>query len=111
MTDEDIAGEETGFGRVGRWIGLVLGPALAVGLQFMPPPEGLSPEAWCVVSLAALMVVWWVTEAIPIAATALIPLAALPLIAGVSMKDAASPYADPIVFLFIGGFILAACVE
>lgn len=111
MTDEDIAGEETGFGRVGRWIGLVLGPALAIGLQLMPPPEGLSPEAWRVVSLAALMVVWWVTEAIPIAATALIPLAALPLVAGVSMKDAASPYADPIVFLFIGGFILAACVE
>lgn len=111
MTDEDMAGEDTGFGRVGRWIGLILGPALAIGLQFMPPPEGLSAEAWCVVSLAALMVVWWVTEAIPIAATALIPLAALPLIAGVSMKDAAAPYADPIVFLFIGGFILAACVE
>lgn len=111
MTDEDIAGEDTGFGRVGRWIGLILGPVLALGLQFIPPPEGLSPEAWRVVSLAALMVVWWVTEAIPIAATALIPLAALPLVAGVSMKDAASPYADPIVFLFIGGFILAACVE
>lgn len=111
MTDEDIAGEDTGFGRVGRWIGLVLGPALAIGLQFLPPPEGLSPEAWRVVSLAALMVVWWVTEAIPIAATALVPLAALPLLAGVSMKDAASPYADPIVFLFIGGFILAASVE
>ncbi|MCX7359730.1 MAG: DASS family sodium-coupled anion symporter [Alphaproteobacteria bacterium] len=111
MTDEDIAGEETGFGRVGRWIGLVLGPALAIGIQLMPPPEGLSPEAWRVVSLAALMVVWWVTEAIPIAATALIPLAALPLIGAASMKEAASPYADPIVFLFIGGFILAACVE
>ena len=111
MTDEDIAGEETGFGRVGRWIGLVLGPALALGLQLIPAPEGLSPEAWRVVSLAALMVVWWVTEAIPIAATALIPLAALPLIGAASIKDAASPYADPIVFLFIGGFMLAAAVE
>lgn len=111
MTDEGVAGEDTGFGRIGRWVGLVLGPALAVGLQLAQPPEGLSPEAWCVVSLAALMVVWWVTEAIPISATALIPLAALPLIGALSMKDAASPYADPIVFLFIGGFILAACVE
>jgi len=111
MTDENIAGEQTGFGRLGRWIGLILGPALALGLQALPPPEGLTPEAWCVVSLAALMVVWWVTEAIPISATALIPLAALPLIGALSMKDAASPYADPIVFLFIGGFILAACVE
>ena len=111
MTDENIAGEETGFGRLGRWIGLILGPALALGLQVLPPPDGLTPEAWCVVSLAALMVVWWVTEAIPISATALIPLAALPLMGALSMKDAASPYADPIVFLFIGGFILAACVE
>jgi sodium-dependent dicarboxylate transporter 2/3/5 len=111
MGDAAIAGEETGFGRFGRWIGLVLGPALALGLQLLPPPEGLSPEAWRVVSLAALMVVWWVTEAIPIAATALLPLAALPLLGAASMKDAASPYADPIVFLFIGGFILAACVE
>lgn len=111
MTDEGVAGEDTGFGRIGRWIGLILGPALAIGLQLVPPPGGLSVEAWRVVSLAALMVVWWVTEAIPISATALIPLAALPLLGAASMKEAAAPYADPIVFLFIGGFILAACVE
>ncbi len=41
MTDENIAGEETGFGRLGRWIGLLLGPALAIGLQAFPPPDGL----------------------------------------------------------------------
>jgi sodium-dependent dicarboxylate transporter 2/3/5 len=111
MSDAEIAGEETGFGRVGRWLGLVLGPGLALGLQFLPPPDGLSVEAWRVVSLAVLMVVWWVSEAIPIAATALIPLAALPLIGAASIKEAGAPYADPIVFLFIGGFMLAACVE
>lgn len=111
MSQADIAAEETGFGRVGRWIGLILGPAVAIGLQLMPPPDGLSVEAWRVVSLAALMVIWWVTEAIPIAATAMLPLAALPLLGASSMKDAAAPYADPIVYLFIGGFILAACVE
>jgi sodium-dependent dicarboxylate transporter 2/3/5 len=111
MSDEIIAAEETGFGRTGRWIGLAFGPVLALGLQWLPPPEGLSPEAWRLVSLASLMVTWWVTEAIPISATALLPLAALPLIGAASMKAAAAPYADPIVFLFIGGFILAACVE
>jgi len=111
MTDAAITGDETGFGRAGRWVGLVLGPALAIGLQALPPPEGLSVEAWRVVSLAALMVVFWVTEAIPISATALLPLAALPLLGATSMGEAAAPYADPIVFLFIGGFILAACVE
>jgi sodium-dependent dicarboxylate transporter 2/3/5 len=77
----------------------------------MAPPDGLSLEAWRVVSLAALMVVWWVTEAIPISATALLPLAALPLIGAASIREASAPYADPIVFLFIGGFMLAACVE
>lgn len=107
----DIAAEETGFGRIGRWVGLILGPALALGLQLMPPPDGLSIEAWRLVSLALLMVIWWVTEAIPISATALLPLAVVPLIGAGSMKDAAAPYADPIVFLFIGGFMLAACVE
>ncbi len=111
MSVEEIAGEETGFGRVGRWVGLILGPTLAIGLQFMAPPDGLSLEAWRVVSLALLMVIFWVTEAIPISATALLPLAALPLLGAASIKDAASPYADPIVFLFIGGFMLAACIE
>ncbi len=111
MSGEDIAGEQTGFGRIGRWVGLILGPALAIGLQFMAPPEGLSREAWLVVSLALLMVVFWVTEAIPISATALLPLAALPLLGVASIKNAASPYANEIVFLFIGGFMLAACVE
>jgi solute carrier family 13 (sodium-dependent dicarboxylate transporter), member 2/3/5 len=111
MSVEEIAGEETGFGRVGRWVGLILGPALAIGLHFVAPPQGLSAEAWCVVSLAALMVVWWVTEPVPIAATALLPLAALPLLGAATIKHAAAPYADPIIFLFIGGFMLAACVE
>lgn len=111
MSEDSFAEEETGFGRAGRLTGLILGPALAIGLQFLPPPAGLPPEAWRVVSLAALMVVWWVTEAIPIPATALLPLALAPLLGAGSMKDAAAPYADPIVFLFIGGFMLAACVE
>ncbi|HYD87530.1 MAG TPA: DASS family sodium-coupled anion symporter [Vitreimonas sp.] len=112
MTDgAATAGEETGFGPLGRLVGLILGPALALGLQILPPPDGLSVEAWRVVSLAALMVTFWVTEAIPISATALLPLAVLPLIGAASIGEAAAPYADPIVFLFIGGFILAACVE
>jgi solute carrier family 13 (sodium-dependent dicarboxylate transporter), member 2/3/5 len=111
MSDLGIAAEDTGFGRVGRWVGLVLGPAVAIGLQFAAPPDGLTAEAWRLVSIALLMVIWWVSEAIPISATALIPLAALPLIGAASIREAAAPYADPIVFLFIGGFMLAACVE
>ncbi|MEY2625850.1 MAG: hypothetical protein RL412_1625 [Pseudomonadota bacterium] len=107
-SEQDDSGS---LGVMGRRIGLLLGPIFALSLQGLAPPDGLTTEAWWVVSLAALMVVWWVTEAIPIAATALLPLAVLPLLGAVSVKDAAAPYADPIIFLFIGGFMLAAAVE
>jgi sodium-dependent dicarboxylate transporter 2/3/5 len=104
-------GEGGGLGAFGRRLGLVLGPAIAAGLQLMGAPEGLSVQAWWVVSIMALMLVWWVTEAVPIAATALIPLIALPLTGAANTADAAKPYADPILFLFIGGFMLAAAIE
>lgn len=103
--------EGGGFGPKGRIAGLVLGPLLAVGLQFFGAPEGLSSQAWIVVSLAALMLVWWVTEAVPISATALVPLVGLPLFGVTSAGDAAAPYADPILFLFIGGFMIAKAIE
>ncbi|MFM8516392.1 MAG: SLC13 family permease [Nevskiaceae bacterium] len=111
MTSPHSAGDEGSLGPWGRRAGLALGPLLALGLQWIGRPDGLTVDAWYVVSLAALMVVWWVTEAIPIAATALLPLAALPIMGVASTKDAAAPYADPIIFMFIGGFMLAACVE
>lgn len=106
-----IPSEGGGTGPVGRKLGLVLGPALAVGLQIPGAPEGLSVEAWWVVSIMALMLTWWVTEAVPIAATALIPLITLPLTGATEAAEAARPYADPILYLFIGGFMLAAAIE
>lgn len=75
FSDQDQSGS---WGAWGRRIGLILGPTVALTAQGFAPPEGLSAEAWWVVSLAVLMVVWWVTEAIPIASTALLPLAVLP---------------------------------
>ena len=56
-------------------IGLISGIVLAIGVQFMPVPDGLSREAWLLASLGLMMAAWWATEAIPIAATALIPIA------------------------------------
>lgn len=110
-TAEDTIEEGGGFGRRGRLVGAVLGPALFVGLQLLGAPEGLSREAWLTVSILALMVTWWVLEPVPVAATALIPLVALPLLGVVPVKEAAAPFADPILFLFIGGFMLAVAVE
>jgi sodium-dependent dicarboxylate transporter 2/3/5 len=80
-------------------------------MLWMGAPEGLDPKAWKALSLLALMIVWWVSEAIPVAATALLPLGVLPLLGVLKPVDAAAPYADPIIFLFIGGFMIAAAIE
>tara|TARA_R110000868_G_scaffold6550_9_gene37131 strand:+ start:2686 stop:4221 length:1536 start_codon:yes stop_codon:yes gene_type:complete len=92
-------------------IGLITGLVLAVGLQFMPLPEGLSREAWLLASLALMMAAWWATEAIPVAATALIPIAIFPLLGIATTGGATAPYASPIVMLLLGGFIVALSIE
>ncbi|MBI1236523.1 MAG: DASS family sodium-coupled anion symporter [Alphaproteobacteria bacterium] len=92
-------------------IGLVTGLVLALGLQLLPLPDGLSREAWLLASLALMMAAWWATEAIPIAATALVPLALFPLLDINSVAATSSPYASPIVMLLLGGFIIAMAVE
>lgn len=94
-----------------KLVGLGVGLGAAVIILAAPRPPDLTPDAWIVVALAALMVIWWVTEAVPIAVTALLPLALLPTLGVVTMDQAAAPYADPILYLFIGGFILGAAIE
>jgi sodium-dependent dicarboxylate transporter 2/3/5 len=94
-----------------RRIGLAVGLALAIGLQLLPRPDGLSAEAWMLASLALMMASWWATEAIPIAATALVPLALFPLFGIVSPGAAAAPYASTTVMLLLGGFIVAMAIE
>lgn len=94
-----------------QWIGLFLGAGLALLLLFLPKPEGLSREAWTVVALLVLMAIWWVTEAIPIPITSLLPLVVLPLFGIKSIAEAAVQYSSPIVMLLLGGFIIAKSVE
>jgi sodium-dependent dicarboxylate transporter 2/3/5 len=113
MSDASLASAQEGgaMGVLGRRSGLILGPAAALALQAVGAPEGLSREAWITVSVLLVMIAWWVTDAVPMAATALIPLVALPLLGVASPAEAARPYADPILFLFIGGFMIAAAIE
>ncbi len=92
-------------------VGLIAGLVLCVGILLLPPPEGLAPEAWRALAVAALMAVWWTTEAIPISATALVPLALFPVLGVAKMSDAAAPYANPLVYLFLGGFLVAAAMQ
>lgn len=102
--------EATAHSSVAR-AGMVLGPLVFAAMAAAPPAAGLSSSAWYTLALLALMAIWWMTEAIPIAAAALLPIVVLPLIGAASLAVAAAPYADPVIFLFIGGFILALAIE
>ena len=94
-----------------RLVALVLGPALGAATWLAAPPAGLSEPAWRVAGLAAWMVVWWLSEAVPIPATALLPIAVAPLAGVAPERDVAAAYAHPLIFLFLGGFILAAAMR
>ncbi|MEL7120364.1 MAG: DASS family sodium-coupled anion symporter [Bacteroidota bacterium] len=94
-------------------VGLLLGPSVFLLVLLLPNPAPLSLDAWHVVALAGFMLVWWVTEAVPIPVTAILPLVILPYfgIEGLDLKTVAAPYANPIVFLFMGGFMIALAME
>ena len=94
-----------------RRIGRGAGVALFIGLLLLPVPDGLSLEAWRTAAVGLLMAAWWMTEALPIAATALIPLVAFPLLGIADIDGAAAPYANPLLFLFLGGFLLAQAMQ
>ncbi len=72
---------------------------------------GLPPDARWVAAVATLMAIWWMTEAIPLAATSLLPIVLIPALTERTVAEATSPYASSIVFLFLGGFLIAIAME
>ncbi len=90
--------------------GFLLGPILFFIILFYPE-EIINPIAHHVIAVAAWMICWWVTEAVSISVTALIPLTIFPLVDIMPIADVAKSYAHPIVFLFFGGFIIALALE
>ena len=94
-----------------KTFGLLFGSVLFFGSLFSPPPPGLSAEAWYTASVALLMAVWWITEAIPVYATGLLPIVFFPLLGVSTIDETASPYASPLVFLFLGGFMIALAMQ
>jgi sodium-dependent dicarboxylate transporter 2/3/5 len=97
-------------GRV--WAFRGLGLALAAAAWFaLGAAADLEPAGRTVATIGVLMATWWMTEAIPLSATALIPIVAFPAFGVLSVSDAAAPYADPIVFLFMGGFLIAIAMQ
>ena len=91
--------------------GFTIGLIVFVLMLFMPAPDGLTENAWKVAAIVSLMAIWWATEAIPVPVTALLPLALFPLFQITSFKSAALPYANPNIYLFLGGFMLAIAIE
>lgn len=103
--------ESTGPGgnaSAGRWLALLAGPALAALAYLLLGGDDarLTDPGRATAALAAWMACWWLTEAVPLAATALLPLVAFPLLDVASFDEAAAPYANSLIFLFMGGFIL-----
>jgi solute carrier family 13 (sodium-dependent dicarboxylate transporter), member 2/3/5 len=104
-----------------RWAGLFAGPLLAAIVHAALPHavlddagkivSGLSWEGRAAAAVGVLMIVWWLTEAIPLEATALLPIALFPILGVQGIKPAAAPYADDVIFLFMGGMFLGCAME
>lgn len=92
-------------------IGLFTGPIVFLLLSMLQAPEGLSIEAWKTVAIASWIAVWWATEAIPVPATSLLPLVLLPVTGVTTSSEASLPYAKPVIFLLLGGFIAAMAMQ
>lgn len=103
--------DDPGMGIKSRLLMLALGPILAALLALLPAPEGMNLKAWAVCALAIWMVVWWVTEAMPLAVTSLLPLVVLPALNVVPLAQVGASFGNPIIFLFMGGFILSAAMQ
>ncbi len=89
-------------------IGFILGPSCLLVTLLLPAPGDLSVAAWHTAGIAMLIATWWATEAIPIPVTALLPILLFPALGIMSVRESAAHYADPIIFLLLGGFIIAA---
>jgi solute carrier family 13 (sodium-dependent dicarboxylate transporter), member 2/3/5 len=92
-------------------VGLIAGPIAFVILLMLPFPASLPEAAHRTAAVALLMAIWWMSEALPLAATALLPLALFPALGVLNPAESAQPYANSVIFLFLGGFVLALGME
>ena len=97
--------------KVNKNIFLILGPLLFAVLQFIGGPEGMPESAWDVLSATLWIALWWVTEAVPIAVTALLPIVLFPLTGALDLSTTTASYGHKYIFLYMGGFILAIAIE
>ena len=110
MTDLPPTGRPSARGSRRATLLLLAGP-LAYLLLLLVAPDTLSSPARQTLAVGGWMAVWWLGEVVPLAATSLLPLALFPLLGVASAREAAAPYANELVFLFLAGFLLAAALE
>lgn len=91
-------------------IGLALGPIAFLILNLLPF-EMVSEKGDPVIAIAAWMLIWWITEAVSISVTALLPLLLMPILNVLPIAEVGANYGSPIVFLFFGGFVMALALE
>jgi sodium-dependent dicarboxylate transporter 2/3/5 len=101
---------EGGVSMAARW-GLWSGLAAFALMLILPAPAGMPPAAWHTTAIIVLMAIWWMTEALPLTATALVPFLAFPLFGIMTATDSAAAYYSPILFLVLGGAIIALAIE
>lgn len=95
----------------GKHLGFFLGPLLFLLMIIIEPFSWLSEEANEVIGIALWMISWWISEAAPIPVTALLPIVLFPMLEVMPIAEATSPYANQVIFLFMGGFIIALALE
>jgi sodium-dependent dicarboxylate transporter 2/3/5 len=93
-----------------NYLGLILGPLLFVLMLFIHP-VGMSEEAKYTLGITLWMAVWWISESVPIAITAFLPLVLFPLMGILKIDEVGAAYGDPVIFLFISCFMLATAIE
>jgi sodium-dependent dicarboxylate transporter 2/3/5 len=97
--------------RLGQVLRLVAGPLVFAFTALTAPPQGMSGEAWLVAGLVIWMASWWITEAVPLTVTGLLPFLCLPLGGVMNARETASAYYAPILFLLLGGAFIALAIE
>lgn len=93
------------------WLFRGLGLLLALVVWFLLGGAEISGDARIVAAVGVLMAVWWITEAVPLSVTSLLPIVLFPVLTALTIAEATAPYANPIVFLFLGGFLIAIAMQ
>ena len=94
-----------------KTIGLIGGPLIFFLTLFFFHPEEMSPQANAVLASTLWIAIWWITEALPIAVTALLPIILFPLTGGLGLSDTTAAFGHKYIFLYTGGFVIAIAIE